>query len=188
MANTNKMSFAVSLTPKIAMDAADGVNVAQEVINENIRKTLGGSGEITANSGDTTFNVSSTGATNGVDNAGSTEGTSGWTNGTYGYVTSNATTITSDTNTDMIFIKNSGFVYDSTATNNITTTAGTAGTDTVDVKMDTSVSSTLSGTDTVIAELDCGEAMLLPRPGTGCALVLASSSAHMACEVTVIST
>ena len=38
MANTNKVSFAVSLTPKILMDAADGVNQEMEVIKENIRK------------------------------------------------------------------------------------------------------------------------------------------------------
>ena len=55
MANTNKVSFAVSLTPKILMDAADGVNQEMEVINENVRKSLGGSGEITSNSGDTTI-------------------------------------------------------------------------------------------------------------------------------------
>ena len=35
MANTNKISFAVSVTPKILMDAADGVNQEIEVINEN---------------------------------------------------------------------------------------------------------------------------------------------------------
>ena len=38
MANVNKTSFAVSVTPKIKMDAVDGVNVAMEVLNENIRK------------------------------------------------------------------------------------------------------------------------------------------------------
>lgn len=189
MANTNKISFAVSVTPKIAMDLDDGVHVAQEVINENIRKSLGGSGEITANSGDTDINTSGTGANNGVDNAGSTEGTSGWTNGTYGYVTSNATTIAVDANTDMVLIKNSGFEYDTSSTNNISSTAGTAGTDTVQVKIDASATSDVSGSDTVVlAELDVGEAMLFPRPGSTYGLVLASGSSHMACEVTVIST
>ena len=57
MANTNKISWAVSVTPKIAMDLADGVNQAIEVVNVNIRTSLGGSGEITANSGDTTIVV-----------------------------------------------------------------------------------------------------------------------------------
>ena len=46
MANVNKTSFSVSVTPKCKMDAADGINQAMEVIHENVRKTLGGSGEI----------------------------------------------------------------------------------------------------------------------------------------------
>ena len=49
MANVNKTSFAVSVTPKIKMDLVDGTNQAMEVINENVRKSLGGSGEITGN-------------------------------------------------------------------------------------------------------------------------------------------
>jgi len=49
MANVNKISFAVSLTPKIQMDNVDGVNLAQDVINEHVRKSLGGNGEITGN-------------------------------------------------------------------------------------------------------------------------------------------
>ena len=43
MANVNKTSFAVSVTPKIQMDAVDGVNLAMDVINENIRTSVGGS-------------------------------------------------------------------------------------------------------------------------------------------------
>ena len=86
MANTNKVSFAVSLTPKILMDAADGVNQEMEVINENIRKSLGGSGEITSNSGDTTI-------------------VGGWANGVNTPVTSDGSIISFDTNTDIIYIK-----------------------------------------------------------------------------------
>ena len=188
MANTNKISWAVSVTPKIAMDLADGVNQAIEVVNENIRTSLGGSGEITANSGDTTINASSSSATNGVDNAGSTEGTVGWTNGTHGYCTSNATTIAVDNATDMIVIKNSGFEYDSTATNNISTTTGTAGTDTVQIKIDASATSDVAADSVILAELDVGEAIAIPRPGSTYGLLLASGSSHMACEITVIST
>ena len=87
MANTNKISWAVSVTPKIAMDLADGVNQAMEVIHENVRTSLGGSGEITGN--DTTV--------------------AGYANGTASTVTSNGGTVpTHDAQTDLIFIKNSG--------------------------------------------------------------------------------
>jgi hypothetical protein len=188
MANTNKISWAVSVTPKILMDLVDGANVAMEVINENIRTSLGGSGEITANSGDTDINVSSSSASNGVSNAGSAEGTAGWTNGTHGYVTSNATTISVNNDTDMVIIKNSGFEYDSSATNNISTTVGTAGTDTVNVKIDASATGDVAQDTVILCEIDIGEAVCIPRPGSAYGLLLASGSSHMACEVTVIST
>ena len=185
---TNKISWAVSVTPKVSLAATDTHLQATEVINENIRKSLGGSGEITANSGDVDINVSSSSASNGVSNAGSAEGTAGWTDGTYGYVTSNATTIAVDTGPDMIIIKNSGFEYDSSATNNLSSTVGTSGTDTVLVKVDASATSGASDDTTVLAEIDIGEALCIPRPGSTYGLLLASSSSHMACEVTVIST
>tara|TARA_Y100001951_G_C11164919_1_gene196901 strand:- start:57 stop:632 length:576 start_codon:yes stop_codon:yes gene_type:complete len=185
---TNKISWAISVTPKVSLAATDTHLQATEVINENIRKSLGGSGEITADSGDVDINVSSSSASNGVSNAGTAEGTSGWSDGTYGYVTSNATTIAVDTGTDMIIIKNSGFEYDSSATNNISTTVGTSGTDTVQVKVDASATSGASDDSTVLAEIDVGEAWCVPRPGSTYGLLLASGSSHMACEVTVIST
>ena len=53
MANVNKTSFAVSVTPKMQMDNVDGVNQAIDVINEHVRTSVGGSGEITGN--DTTI-------------------------------------------------------------------------------------------------------------------------------------
>ena len=185
---TNKLSWSVSVTPKVSLAATDTHLQATEVINENIRTSLGGSGEITANSGDVDINVSGTGTQNGVDNAGSTEGTSGWTNGTYGYVTSNATTIAVDTGTDMIVIKNSGFEYDSSADNNLSSTVGTSGTDTVLVKIDASATGDVSDDTVILAELDIGEAWVVPRPGSAYGLLLASNSSHMACEVTTIST
>ena len=89
----------------------------------------------------------------------------------------------------MIVIKNSGFEYDSSATNNISTTVGTAGTDTVQVKIDASATGDVSGSDSVVlAEIDVGEAWCIPRPGSTYGLILASSSSHMACEVTTIGT
>ena len=87
MANVNKTAWAVSCTVKSQMDLADGVNQAMDVIHENVRSSLGGSGEITGD--DTTV--------------------AGFANGTASTVTSNGGTVpTHDGNTDLIFIKNAG--------------------------------------------------------------------------------
>ena len=114
MANVNKTSWAVSCTVKSQMDLADGVNQAMEVSHENVRSSLGGSGEITGN--DTTV--------------------AGYANGTASTVTSNGGTVpTHDSATDLIFIKNSGvLVAGGTA----------ATTDTVLVKHDTDTIATLA--------------------------------------------
>ena len=85
MANTNKTSFAVSVTPKILMDAADGVNQEMDVINENVRKSLGGSGEVTSNSTDTTI-------------------AGGWANGVNTAVTSGGSLLAVDDDTDLVYI------------------------------------------------------------------------------------
>ena len=113
MANVNKTSWAVSCTVKSQMDLADGVNQAMEVIHENVRQSLGGSGEITGN--DTTV--------------------AGFANGTASTVTSNGGTVpTHDADTDLIYIKNTGtLVAGGTA----------AVTDTVLVKHDTDTIATL---------------------------------------------
>ena len=47
MANVLKTSFAVSVTPKVQMDAQAGINQAMDVINEDVRASLGGSGSVT---------------------------------------------------------------------------------------------------------------------------------------------
>jgi len=114
MANVNKTAWAVSCTVKSKMDLADGVNQAMEVIHENVRSSLGGSGEITGN--DTTV--------------------AGYANGSASTVTSSGGTVpTHDSNTDLIFIKNKGtLVSDGTAA---------ATSDTVLVKHDTDTIATL---------------------------------------------
>ena len=149
MANVNKTSFAVSVTPKIKMDNADGVNLEMEVINENVRQSLGGSGEITGN--DTTV-------------------AGGWANGVNTPITSNGGTVpTHDGNTDLIFIKNTGFLFG--------TTTAAAAADTVLVKHDGDVIGTLAS----------GEAMVLPKP-TGAVITLGSGSSHVDVEVLVVGT
>ena len=46
MATTHTISYAVSATPKVKVDAVDGASMETNSIHENIRKSLGGSGEI----------------------------------------------------------------------------------------------------------------------------------------------
>ena len=113
MADVNKTSWAVSCTVKSKMDAADGVNQAMEVMHENVRQSLGGSGEITGD--DTTV--------------------AGFADGVASTVTSNGGTVpTHDAQTDLIYIKNTGtLVAGGTA----------AVTDTVLVKHDTDTIATL---------------------------------------------
>jgi len=161
MANTNKISFAVSVTPKILMDAADGVNQEIEVINENIRKSVGGSGEITSNSGDTTI-------------------AGGWANGTNTAVTSNGSLLAVDADTDMLFIKHTGLLFGTT------TAAATA--DTVQVKIDASETADVSDDTVIIAELLSGEALALPRPGSTHGYILASGSSHVGVETLIVAT
>jgi hypothetical protein len=147
MANVNKISFAVSLTPKIQMDNVDGVNLAQDVINEHVRKSLGGNGEITGNDNDIT---------------------GGWVNGVNTAVTSSGGTVPSHGSaTDLIFFKNSGFLFG--------TSTASAAADTVLVKHDGDVIGTLAS----------GEAMILPKP-SGAVLTLGSGGSAVDVEILVV--
>tara|TARA_R110002167_G_scaffold258175_1_gene464755 strand:+ start:52 stop:495 length:444 start_codon:yes stop_codon:yes gene_type:complete len=114
MAIVNKTSWAVSCTVKAQHDALATKNLAMEVIHEDVRQSLGGSGEITGN--DLTV--------------------AGYADGTAATVTSNGGTVpTHDSATDLIFIKNSGIlVAGGTA----------AASDTVLVKHDTDTIATLA--------------------------------------------
>lgn len=162
MANVNKTSFAVSVTPKIKMDAVDGVNQEMEVINENIRKSLGGSGEITSNDDDIA---------------------GGWANGVNTPVTSTGGTVPAhDGNTDLIFFKNTGFLFGTT------TKSETA--DTLKIAIDGSETSGVSGDAVIIAELVNGEAIAIPRPGIagGYILVTGNSSNHVGAETLIVAT
>ena len=163
MANTNKISFAVSVTPKILMEAADGVNQEMEVINENVRRSVGGSGEITSNTGDTTV-------------------VGGWANGVNTAVTSNGTEYAVDADTDMVFIKHTGLLFG--------TTTASAAADTLKVTIHGDDTTGVSGDAVVIAELANGEAFLLPRPAFGITwkLVTGNGSNHVGAEVLIIAT
>ena len=159
MANVNKTSFAVSVTPKIKMDAVDGVNVAMEVLNENIRKSLGGSGEITSDDDDIA---------------------GGWANGTNTAVTSAGSLLAIDANTDLVFIKHTGFLFG--------TTTASETTDTVQIKIDASATSDVSADTVILAELRNGEAIVLPTPGSTYGLILASGSSAVGVETLIVAT
>ena len=63
MATTHKVVWSVSATPKVTVDAVNGASMETVSIHENIRKTLGGSGEVT-NDGAIDFGGVTDGATN----------------------------------------------------------------------------------------------------------------------------
>jgi len=114
MAIVNKTSWAVSCTVKAQHDALATKNLAMEVIHEDVRQSLGGSGEITGN--DLTV--------------------AGYADGTAATVTSNGGTVpTHDSATDLIFIKNSGILV---------ACGTAASSDTVLVKHDTDTIATLA--------------------------------------------
>ena len=159
MANVNKTSFAVSVTPKIKMAAGDGGNVAMEGLNENIRKSLGGSGEITSDDDDIA---------------------GGWANGTNTAVTSAGSLLAIDANTDLVFIKHTGFLFG--------TTTASETTDTVQIKIDASATSDVSADTVILAELRNGEAIVLPRPGSTYGLILASGSSAVGVETLIVAT
>ena len=158
MADTNKTSFAVSVTPKMAVDKEEGIFQAMTVINEDVRKSLGGSGEITG-SGTTV--------------------SGGWANGVNTPVTSDGSLLAVTTSTDMLWIKHTGLLFG--------TTTACADADTVNISVDTSASP-CSGSDYVLCNLVKGEAMLFPRPGSSWGLVLASVASHVGVEILEIGT
>lgn len=150
MAFLNKPAFAVSVTPKGVLAEVNNTNVEMSVMHENVRKTLGGNGEIT-------------GTENTVDG--------GWVNGVNTAITSTAGAhgITFDSDVLLLHIKHTGKLF---------------GTDTACVAADTV--QVLHDGD-IIAELESGESIVLPRP-SGLALTFTSGSAAVGVEVTSIGT
>jgi hypothetical protein len=161
MADANKTSFAVSVTPKMAVDKEEGVFQAMTVINEDVRKSVGGSGEITG-SGTTV--------------------SGGWANGTNTPATSNGTEYAVTTSTDMLFIKHTGLLIDGVT--------ASAAADTLKVTIHGDDTTGVSGDVVLIAELANGEAFLIPRPPYSITykLVTGNSSNHVGAEVLIIGT
>jgi hypothetical protein len=89
---TMKITFAVSATPKIELIQNEGFYQAQTVIHEDIRTSLGGSGEITSDD----LNV------NGA-----------WVDGVHTAISSGAdVALSTDQYTDALFIKHTGRLFD----------------------------------------------------------------------------
>ena len=137
MANVNKTSYVVSVTPKMKMDNVDGINQAQEVINEHVRRSLSGRGELTGD--DSTV-------------------TGGWADGVNTPVASNASVPTHDGNEDLIFFKHTGFLIDGT-------TAATSA-QTVSINHDTDIIATLGPGEAIVLPRPT-EAVLTMATGSG---------------------
>ena len=153
MANLNKPTFAVSVTPAVVVAEVDNEAGAHTVMHKAVGRTLSGSGTYT---GDDII-VNYTGATD----------TAGWEEGVNTPISSDGVTILMDANTGVVFIKHTGLLYQSTTPSEEA--------DTVKVLIDVSASSTITdGTDTVLSELKSGEAIIFVRPGDGADLVLAN--------------
>jgi hypothetical protein len=95
-------------------------------------------------------------------------------------VTSNASEITVTTSTDMLWIKHTGLLFG--------TTSACADADTVNIKIDASATTDVSGDTVILANLAKGEGMLFPRPGSSWGLVLASVASHVGVEILEIGT
>lgn len=164
MAFNNKPSFAVSVTPKGTLAEVNATNVAMTVMHENIRKTLGGSGEITS-SGNTIGGGSAPGA---------------WADGVNTPISSDGGEIPVTTSTELVCIKHTGILV---ASGNCDAAA-----DRVQICLHGDDTANLEGDGVIIAELFSGEAMVIPRPGLALTYILAKVGAAVNIEVTTIGT
>ena len=171
MANLNKPTFAVSVTPAVLVEETDNQAGAHTVMHEAVGRTLSGSGTYTGDDIVVSFNGGGS--------------TAGWEEGVNTPISSNGVTILMDANTGVVFIKHTGLL--------IGTTTASAAADTVKVLIDVSESDnivTSGSTDTVLSELKSGEAIIFVRPGDGANLVLATGASgnHVAVETACIDT
>jgi len=169
MANVNKVSFAVRVTPKVQMDNVNGVTVARDVFHEEIRRNLSGSGEITGN--DVIIDDQ--------NNDGDSNG--GWNNGVFTAVTSDGTEYAVSTGNNLIFFKHTGLLFG--------TTTASAAADTVKIGIHGDDTTNVEGDGVKIATLANGEAFLLPRPASTLTWKLTSvTSNHVGVEVLSVGT
>lgn len=122
MAQLNKPTFAVSVTPSVTVGEVDNEMASHTVIHESVRQTLGGSGTYTGD--DITV-----------------EG--GWNEGVNTAVTSTAGSVpTLNADTGVVFIKHTGFLFG--------TTTACAAADTVQIKHNSNIMSELKSGEAII--------------------------------------
>tara|TARA_Y100001938_G_C7831337_1_gene301517 strand:- start:49 stop:540 length:492 start_codon:yes stop_codon:yes gene_type:complete len=163
MADKNTPTFAVSVVPKVSVDAEAGVFQAMDVLHEDVRKTLGGSGTVTGT---------------GVEAEGGTGGS--WAGGTYTQLTnsSNAGAISNDASSDLVFIKHLGtLVADGTPSDNSTTS--------LLIKHDTDVIAELLNGEAIVLPRPGANSALVLATGDGAG---GTSSNHVNVEVFVAGT
>lgn len=161
MAKRMTTSFSVSVTPRVLLDAVEGEHLDLVVLHEDIRTSLGGGGDVVGENDDLTVNT----------------GDPGWANGVHALSSCNtALTIATDSDTHLICIKHSGFLYDALAATNKSTTAADLA-DEINIK---------DSSGNIIASLANGEAMVIPRPGQAFSVIKAVND--VAVEVTIIGT
>tara|TARA_R100001510_G_scaffold52048_1_gene52452 strand:+ start:5367 stop:5834 length:468 start_codon:yes stop_codon:yes gene_type:complete len=95
MATTHKVRWAVSASPIVTVDAVDGASLETSTLHENIRRTLGGSGEVT-NDG-------------AIDFGGVTDGGTNYLSATAGGVN------IGDGDTRFIWVRHTGYAYSSSS-------------------------------------------------------------------------
>ena len=151
-----KTQYAVSVQPKYYLDNSNGGYQAHEEIHENVRRSLSGDGQI-----------------NGADGVATVSG--GWDNGNNTKYTSANTVLTGTTSTDMLFIKHTGFLF------NTTTKCDSA--DTMKISINVASCPSISGTNFELCELGPGEAMVFPRPSSSWGIITSSVGEDVSVEI-----
>ena len=162
MAKNMVITYAVSVTPKVNIDAVDGEHLSFTVLHEDIRSSLGGNGDI---------------YTATADNLAINTGDPGWGDGVHKYSDSDGLTITvtgGSEDADALLIKHSGYLYDATTADNRGSVASEL-TDTVSIK---------DATGVIIGTIANSEALVIPRPGQN--FTTSSTVSDVALEVTII--
>lgn len=109
MATTHKVKWAVSASPIVTVDAVDGASLETNTLHENIRRTLGGSGESTTDGA--------------IDYGGVADGATNYLSATTGGVQ------IGNTDSTFIWVKHTGYDYDDP------TTLGPATTDNLNIEV-----------------------------------------------------
>ena len=127
MATTHKVRFSVSATPVVTVDAVAGASLATTTLHEDIRKSVGGSGEITH--------------AGVISQGGVTDGATVYLQATSGGVA------IGDASVNFIFVKHTGFAWSSSSA------LGAATTDTITIYADAEHIATLGAGEAWIIPL-----------------------------------